>query len=206
MYEEIKAGETDNAKLFEKYGGIYGRNYKAVAHCMGLVQKPRAYERTQAPHNAIWFGEAGGGKTWAAEQEAIDQEASLFKVPIAQARKGWFDGYQGEEIILFDDFHGSVMPPEEFLNLLDGLRRLPIKGGYVENKSHTLFFTAPEHPINWWPKWYQKTENNWNQVKRRLQTIFIAQEQTVTEVPIGDCSLYKHFTETIRVTGLETSN
>jgi len=197
MFEEIKGGCTDKAYLAEKYGATYGRIYKAVAHTMDILHKPEPYKRTKKPANTIWFGKAGHGKTHAAEQEAIDGELSMYKIPIAQLKKGWFNGYKGEEVILFDDFRGSSMEPQEFLNLLDGLRQLPIKGDYVENKSHTLFFTSPDHPINWWPKWYAKTDNNWAQVKRRLGTIFLAQDQKSIEIDIEDSNIYKNEIETI---------
>lgn len=201
LFDEVKNGTTDKAELFRKYGPVYARMYRAVDHCMQLVAESstKPYQRKEVPANGIWFGKAGSGKTWAAEQAAIDQGFSMFKVPIAQVRKGWFDGYEGEQIILFDDFRGSSMEPHEFLNLLDGLQRLPIKGGYVKNLSKVLFFTSPDHPINWWPKWYAKDSNNWAQVKRRLDKVFSCDEQVATETAIGDAEFYKTQIETIYV-------
>lgn len=176
------------------------RNYRAVDHCIKLL-KPRdkIYQRVEKPANGIWFGKAGSGKTWAAEQTAIDAEMTMFKMPIAQLKKGWYDGYDGEEIILFDDFRGSCMEPHEFLNLLDGLKRLPIKGGHEENKSRVLFFTSPDHPINWWPKWYAKDPNNWAQVERRLQKVYSCENQEATETDIRDSSFYKIEIETVKI-------
>jgi len=199
MIEEVKEGETDKEKLFGKYGSTYMRMYKAVDHCMNLVKKPKIYERTEIPDNGIWFGKAGSGKTWDAEQKAIDQGMSLFKMPIAQMRKGWYDGYAGEEIILFDDFRGGSMEPHEFLNLLDGLARLPIKGGHVENKAKVLMFTSPDHPINWWPKWYAKDDNNWAQVKRRLRKIFYCENYNITETDIEEYKIYQNVVETVKI-------
>jgi len=199
MIEEIKNGETDKEKLGEKYGATYVRMYRGVDHYIGLMKKPRVYERTEVPDNGIWFGKAGSGKTWDAEQKAIDRGMSMFKVPIAQIKKGWYDGYGNEEIILFDDFRGGSMEPHEFLNLLDGLERLPIKGSHVANKSKVLFFTSPDHPINWWPKWYAKDDNNWAQVKRRLRKIFYCENQNITETDIEDYNVYKNTIETVKV-------
>jgi len=199
MCEEIKEGCNDKAYLFDKYGATYLRIYRGVEHCMQLTKKPKVYERTEIPANGIWFGKAGSGKTWAAEEAAIKAGMSMYKMPIAQLKKGWYDGYGGEEIILFDDFRGSSMEPHEFLNLLDGLRSFPIKGSYIENKSRVLFFTSPDHPINWWPKWYAKDPNNWAQVKRRLDKVYSCEEHVATETSIGDSELYKIHIETVYV-------
>lgn len=191
MVEDIKDGETNKRKLFETYGPTYLRCYKAVDHAISLIKRPKPYQRTPAPRNCIWFGKAGQGKTWDAEQHAIDNQMSLFKVPMRQLKAGWYNGYEGEEIILFDDFRGGTMEPHEFLNLLDGLPRLPIKGDFVENKSTHLFFTSSTHPINWWPGWYEKDDNNWAQVKRRLNKINLVHDRVVTETDIDDVSMYK---------------
>lgn len=205
MVEEIKSGNNDKAALFEKYGSTYLRMYKAADHCINLVAqtKPKPYTRTIAPKNGIWFGEAGCGKTYGAEQVAIDNGKSMFKIPIAQLKKGWYDGYQGEEIVLFDDFRGSSMEPQEFLNLLDGIAQFPIKGGHVQNKASVLFFTSPDHPINWWPKWYAKTPNNWKQVQRRLNVVYNCtkdeQGHHATETDISESEIYKNQIETFFV-------
>jgi len=203
LCDEVKAGNHDRAKLFDKYGPTYARLYRGIDHCIKLVEKPKPYERKEKPKNCIWFGNTGQGKTWDAEQTAIDAELSMFKVPMRQIKQGWYDGYRGEEIILFDDFRGSSMEPQEFLNLLDGLDRLPIKGGYVDNKAKHLFFTSSDHPINWWPKWYAKTDhrggNNYGQVKRRVNKIYIAQDQKISEVGRDDHDIYKTEIETVKI-------
>jgi len=191
LCEEVKNGETDKEKLFRTYGPTYVRLYKGISHTIDLVSKPKAYKRTEKPINIIWFGKTGCGKTWDAEETAIQQDASMYKIPIHQLRKGWYDGYAGETIILFDDFRGQSMEPHEFLNLLDGLDRLPVKGNYITNKSKQLFFTSPDHPINWWPKWYAKDDNNWAQVKRRLNIIYECVDWVVTKTEIQNSNLYK---------------
>lgn len=199
MWEDIYNGQKSKQELFGEYKGYYGRVYRAVEHCARLVKKPKVYERTERPRNGVWFGKAGSGKTYGAEQVAIDMNESMFKMPIHQMKKGWYDGYAGETIILYDDFRGSCMEPHEFLNLLDGLQRLPIKGGYEENKARCLFFTSPDHPINWWPKWYAKDENNWAQVKRRLDKIYWCVDKKETETDINESQLYKNTEEIFKI-------
>jgi len=199
LTEEIKKGNHDRRDLFTKYGPVYTRVYRGIDHCINLVKKPKPYQRKERPKNCIWFGKAGSGKTWDAEQTAIDAELSMFKIPMRQLKQGWYDGYAGEEIILFDDFRGSSMEPHEFLNLLDGLDRLPVKRDYVNNNANHLFFTSSDHPINWWPKWYSKDPNNWAQVRRRLDKIYIAQEHQVSNVDIDEYKIYQTEIETVKI-------
>lgn len=112
----------------------------------------------------------------------MDGGLSMFKVPMKQLESGWYDGYQGEEVLWFDEFRGGTMKPQHFLELLDGLDRLPIKGSFIPNQSKYLFFASPDHPINWWLNWYKKDPNNWAQVKRRLDKIYSVAERVVTDV------------------------
>lgn len=191
LVDDIKGGLHDKRALADKYGATYVRTYRGIAHMIDMYKKPPVYQRREKPRNAVWFGTTGSGKTYDAEQQAIDAEKSMMKIPMKQVKQGWYDGYQGEEIILFDDFRGSSMEPHEFLNLLDGLPRLPVKGDFIENKSTILFFTSAEHPINWWPKWYAKSDNNWAQVKRRLDHIYQAQDYKITEIDKDEAESYK---------------
>ena len=199
MCEDIKKGETDTNRLFETYGHNYLRYYKGVDHVIKNRKRPAPYERKERPKNCIWFGKAGQGKTWDAEQTAIDAELSMFKVPMRQLKQGWYDGYQGEEVILFDDFRGAAMEPHEFLNLLDGLDRLPVKGNYTTNYAKHLFFTSSDHPINWWPKWYAKDPNNWAQVRRRLDKVYLADNHSVQDTDLNEYRIYQTEIETIKV-------
>lgn len=191
LCEDIKGGLHNKRELADKYGPTYTRIYKGVDHLISLYKKPKTYERFPVPRNTIWFGNTGSGKTWDAEQQAIDSEKSMFKIPMKQLKAGWWDGYQGETIVLYDDFRGAVMEPHEFLNLLDGIKQFPVKGAFVPNESSIIFITSSDHPINWWPKWYAKDDNNWAQVRRRLNNLYYCENRIITEVAQGDDSIYK---------------
>jgi hypothetical protein len=199
LIDEVKEGETSKKALLEKYGAVYVRTYRGIDEAMRLLKKPKVYQRREAPKNMIWFGKAGQGKTWDAEQVAIDAELSMFKIGMKQLKQGWYDGYAGEDAILYDDFRGASMEPHEFLNLLDGLERLPIKGSFVENTSRFLLFTRSDHPINWWPKWYAKDPNNWEQVKRRLNVIYFTDQQVSTATDKEEFAIYKNEIETVKI-------
>ncbi len=178
LCEDIKAGKHNKADLFNKYGPVYARQYKAVGHCIDLVKKPATYSPRLPLKVSIWFGNAGAGKTFACQQLAMDGEKSMWVADCDKILKGWWDGYAGEEIVLLDDFRGEVMKPHNLINLIDNHdASKPIKGGFIMFAPGYLLITSPDHPINWWPNWYLKTDNNWAQIRRRITSIFHCEKQ-----------------------------
>jgi len=135
------------------------------------INKKRKYERKQPPKNCVLFGLSGVGKSYAAEGYAIENDMSMYKINMQQLKQGWYTGWGQEDIMWLDDFRHECMKPHEFLNLLDGLDEIPIKGGSTPFKAQVLLITSPDHPINWWPKWQKKDKNNTTQLLRRLQSI-----------------------------------
>lgn len=62
----------------------------------------------------------------------------------------WWDGYDGEQTILIDEFYGQL-PAERLLRLLDGYQcRLPIKGGFTYAEWTKVYITCNVPPENWW--------------------------------------------------------
>lgn len=76
----------------------------------------------------VLVGEAGSGKT----RYIHEKEEDLYIVPDSNGDSVWFDGYLGEEAVLFDDFYGGIKYCM-MLKLLDRYPiRVPVKGGYVQ--------------------------------------------------------------------------
>lgn len=136
-------------------------------------KRPGPYQRGSTPEVAVFFGKAGVGKTYNCEEYAIEAKLSMGILSMEQLKKGWFAGWGNEDICLLDDFRGDVMKPHEFLNFLDNKnKQAPIKGGYINFSPKYIFITSSDHPYNWWPHWVDKDDNNWNQLRRRITTIY----------------------------------
>lgn len=99
----------------------------------------------------IW-GPTGTGKTrevWEREcgPDTYDED-KLYVV----ADKYWWDGYNGQEAVLFDEFVGET-PIEWILKVTDRYpMRAPIKGGFVPLKIKRVYFTSNKSPMEWWPQ------------------------------------------------------
>lgn len=97
----------------------------------------------------VYWGPTGTGKTKKAWCEA----------PEAYVHPGgpWFDGYDGHESVIFDDFGGSEFKLTYLLKLLDRYpMKVPIKGGFVEWVPKRIFITSNLNPNDWFPNAHQE--------------------------------------------------
>lgn len=106
------------------------------------IQPYMERKRTEKP-TVIWiYGRSGIGKT----RKAIElcQDSPYW---ISHGSLQWFDGYDGEEIVLFDDFRESHCKFEYLLRLLDRYPMMvPIKGGFRQWRPDVIFVTSRWHP------------------------------------------------------------
>jgi hypothetical protein len=77
----------------------------------------------------------------------------------------WFDGYEGQEVAIFDDFHGGI-PVKQLLNLTDRYPcRVEVKGGTVKWIPKIMVFTSTQKPRTWY-NWEQF--GGYEQFQRRI--------------------------------------
>lgn len=62
----------------------------------------------------------------------------------------WWDGYNGEETVLLDDFYGDI-EYSELLKVLDRYKyRVPIKGAFIGARWTTVLITSNSPPQQWY--------------------------------------------------------
>jgi len=110
---------------------------------------------------SVFWGDAGTGKT----RRVYDKEGyEVFSKPDGQ----WFDGYDGQEAVLFDDFTGDL-PLGQFLQLLDRYpMKVPVKGDFVQWIPKRLYITSNLSPEEWYPK---ATATQHKAIRRRIGLI-----------------------------------
>lgn len=66
----------------------------------------------------------------------------------------WWFGYNGERIIIFEDFNGDWMPLNNLLGLMDR-QRMPVSvkngNGWLPSGEMVMIFTANTDPATWYP-------------------------------------------------------
>lgn len=117
----------------------YGRGIYEYALMKRSQRKP--------PKVTVLTGAAGTGKTrFVYDHARIFYDDDIWSYPGA----GWFDGYIGQKVVLFDDYRGDI-PIELFLKVLDRYPiRVPVKGGFRHWKPEVIFITSNES----WKQWY----------------------------------------------------
>ncbi len=118
--------------------------------------------RTEAPKVYWFYGSTGTGKSRTAHE--MFPEAYI-KPPNTK----WWEGYDGHEEVIIDDYRPGMFGIAEMLALTDRYEhRVEYKGGYRQLKARIIVFTAPRHPSKMMP-W--DGADSYNQLERRLYDI-----------------------------------
>lgn len=108
----------------------------------------------------VVIGKPDSGKS----RTAWDLYPDLYEVAEPQGMYGvlWFDGYDGEKTILFDEFTGKVSYTM-MCRLLDGYpMKLQTKGGFCNKKWERVFITSNVPLEDWWCR------DEFDAIKRRI--------------------------------------
>lgn len=128
-----EGGDEAITNLADERPDLIVRYYKGFQVLNSIKNPPKFRDR---PTIIYLYGPPGCGKSRLAHTLYVDAYSATDK------REGWFDGYRGQEVVIFDDFEGNY-PLREMLKLLDyNPLQLPIKGAFVPIKAHTFIFTS----------------------------------------------------------------
>lgn len=127
-------------EISQEHFGQFLRYERSIKSYLALNQEKRSW---QVDVNVYW-GVSRTGKTRRAYEEATED---LWVYP----GKGWFDGYYGQDDVLFDDFYGD-MPISLLLKVLDDWYAcsVPTKGGHVNWKPRRIWITSNTNPKDWY--------------------------------------------------------
>lgn len=166
--KRIEKGENDY-HISQDHFGQYAQKHKWFAKYRGLhlAEKSKKFR-----HLNVKFlsGPTACGKTrYAYEKHDIND---IFKINCSDGLK-WFDGYEGQSVLILDEFKNQV-PLTRLLDLLDGYQcRLEYKGGMTYAQWTTVYITSNLHEEEVYPSqtktlveplWRRITEcvNFWN--------------------------------------------
>lgn len=120
----------------------------------------------------LLYGVTGAGKTRSVTREAwADKE--YWKMPVSNGTV-WFDGYDGEEFVLIDDFGGKFThcPLGMLLRILhEEPESMPIKGGFVWFNPSIIIITTNIHPKDWYD--FSTREEQYSAIKRRFNSVWL---------------------------------
>lgn len=115
------------------------QRFAQMVHTSALKARTREFRKLQV---IVHWGKTGTNKT----RIPYDKGAFVWEPSAPE----WWDGYDGEEILLIDEFYGQLKPAR-LLHLLDGYQlRLPIKGGFTYAQWTTVYITSNVPPEEWY--------------------------------------------------------
>jgi hypothetical protein len=174
-FDKVRAGETD-LQLAQHDFGMFARTLKATDRIRLATKPPRV------PKRDVWlfYGIPGSGKT----RRAYDLYPDIYEKPVGDDL--WFDGYQGEKQVLFDEFSGQCSL-NNCLKLLDPepiyIRKVAIKGGFVWFNPEVIIITTNNHPKDWYD--YSKRMDNQIALRRRFSRVIHFQGQGLEKEYLG---------------------
>lgn len=124
----------------------------------------------QVPRNSkpivTWlWGPTGSGKT----KYVFDKESDLW---VSGVDLRWFDGYEDQDAVLFDDFRGDMCKFRVLLRLLDRYpMKVEVKGGMREWRPKRIYITSCKRPDDVYNKDMFDNEERVDQLLRRIDEI-----------------------------------
>lgn len=137
LVEMAKDPKMSVADICDELPASYARMYKAVAHIKSLYVPKREWKT-----EVHWYwGPTGTGKSKTAH-EMCDQP---YLHNMSNGK--WFDGYVGQEDVIFDDMRKDTFKYHELLRLFDRYElKVEIKGGMTQFAPKRIIVTTCEPP------------------------------------------------------------
>jgi hypothetical protein len=151
---------VDSATLAEEHWSDWIRYNRSFELYRQLIAKPP--DRTHI-HTLLFYGKSGSGKSHSAQQ--------LYPQAYWKASGIWWDGYQGQDTIILDEFRGNFCPLQDLLRWLDPYPcRIQVKGGSMWANWHTVVITTNVLPSCWYDYNKPGLEYGTDAIKRRIKS------------------------------------
>ena len=168
LYDEIRSGAS-LADIVEHHVGAYVRYHKGIEKLMDVIRREqdREAERTEL-ETVVYIGKSGTGKSHRCYYDP-DYRESGYKFPSQAPGKVFFDGYDGQRCIWFDEFGGTTLPFSLFLRLCDKWdNRVETKGSTVlVSGLRKILISTTTYPNKWWancPKYLEDPQQLWRRL------------------------------------------
>ena len=156
--QKPKAGKrTDIANLAEDLQSGHDLDTLYDSHLPVILKYSRGFEKARAHYQRrrvdkfrqvtciVCWGPTRSGKTRSVYERHYGNLYIADHWP-------WFDNYDGEKILLLDDFYGGI-PAHKLLRIMDGYRMdCAVKGGFVPANWNMIYFTSNIPPCEWYTK------------------------------------------------------
>lgn len=148
VHKAVIDGEIKNERGFfenEEVSVSY-QSLQLARNCLKLYGPKR--KLTKPPTVHWFFGESGSGKSLSAMRCIEQEDRPYYK---CSSNGKWWDGYDGEKVVLIDDWRPDWCKYQDFLQILDLYEyKVEFKGGMRELEADTFYVTSPLDPVRCW--------------------------------------------------------
>ncbi len=138
----------------------YVKFHKGLRSLQATLIEPR----DEVPTVTVLYGDTGVGKSRHARELTDDRYVW------GPEQDKWFDGYEGQKDVIFEEFRGQL-PFGQMLRMLDRYDcKVQYKGGLCEFAATNIVITSPVHPREWYTN-LTADEGKMDQLLRRITTI-----------------------------------
>jgi len=150
------------SEVAEQLPETYCRYYRGLEALSCALTRPRDFKT-----EIYWFwGPTGSGKSRRALDVETDRGVSPYYKP---GSTKWWNGYNGHESVIIDDYRRDLCTFAELLRLFDRYpHSVETKGGIQSFVSRRLYITTPRPPTE---TWLGRTEEDLAQLLRRIEHV-----------------------------------
>jgi len=142
LVQQVVAGKS-NFEIAVESPEPYAKYAKHVNNLRSALNVPLRRDQVEV---IVLYGTTGIGKTWS----AFAHWPALYRTSYTGSDIKWWDGYDGEDTILLDEFEGQI-PIVKLLQICDPYPlRLEIKGGWTAARWTRVIITSNIPPTSWY--------------------------------------------------------
>lgn len=175
-------------KLEEEYikgtlGPVDVIRARKIRQIFAMERKPDPYKKKLV----LWFkGDTGEGKTRSAVELAERYNLDWW---MSSESLKWFDGFEGQQVAIIDEFRKTMLSEWSFLlRLLDGYSLfVQVKGGFTRWNPQIVVITTPASPEECF-SWVDKDgqTKDWDRMEQLIRRLTYKDQLQVYEFPLWD--------------------
>lgn len=187
------------SKVGWKHADLYNAHFASSVRYMNGIEKAAFYlakaQQVERNVEVCWlWGKAGSGKSRLARAGLTIND--YFRLPAPQGGRIWWDGMEGESVLVIEEFNSNTMPIENLLEILDRYPlQLPVKGAFTWANWTKVFITSQFHYSTVYPF---ASEDQQAALRRRITSETKFDSYTILERDPEDTRFF-HLRDTIPV-------
>lgn len=161
VYREIELG-TRTREIISKFPSEYIKFHKGIQACISALQPVRKWIT-----KVFWYyGPTGTGKSKEVYEKMYEDEDNWYT---KMGSNKWWDGYEGEENVIIDDYRRDLCTFSQLLRLCDRYpMKVECKGSSVQFLAKSIYITTSKNPRE---TWEGRCEEDIAQLNRRITEV-----------------------------------